>query len=253
MSQTVLKERMKLDGPIVGCFVPIPSAMTVEVCARVGFEYILIDAEHGPNDSESAYSMILAAERHDVPPIVRVPMNHPQVILRYLDLGAQGVMIPQITSAEQAEAAVQAVRYYPEGRRGIAGTRASGWNINQPLGEFAKAVNQQTLAMVQIEHIKAVEALDEIIKVPGIDVLYIGPNDLAQSMGHPGNTGHPDVQATINQVCEKVSSAGIAMGTVAGDAATANKEIGRGIKLIGANSVGLLAAASREMLGGINN
>lgn len=244
---------MKQNSPIVGCFVPIPSAMTVEVCARVGFEYILIDAEHGPNDSESAYNMILAAERHGSAPLVRVPMNHPQVILRYLDLGAQGVMIPQVMNAEQAEAAVQAVRYFPEGRRGIAGTRASGWTINQPLSEFAKSANEHTLAIIQVEHINAVENLDEIIKVPGIDVLFIGPNDLAQSMGHPGEIGHPDVQATIDQVCEKISAAGITMGTVAGDAATANKAIDRGIQLIGANSVGLLAAASREMLSGIKS
>jgi 4-hydroxy-2-oxoheptanedioate aldolase len=246
-----VKQALQDGKSVIGCFVQYPSPVTVEICGYSGFDFVMIDCEHGPMGVESAYTMILAAERSGTIPLVRVPMNHQQVILRYLDVGAAGIMVPQINSAEEAEAVVQAVKYHPKGRRGIAGTRAQSWSITQPLSEYVSTANRETLVMVQIENIKAVDALTEIMQVDGVDVLYVGPNDLAQSMGFPGNPGHPDVQAVIDRICEIARDSGRALGTVANDADTINHELGRGFRMVGANSASLLAAASQQVLNGI--
>jgi 4-hydroxy-2-oxoheptanedioate aldolase len=246
-----VKQALTEGQSVIGCFVQYPSPVTVEICGHSGFDFVMIDCEHGPMGNESAYTMILAAERSGTVPLVRVPMNHPQVILRYLDVGAAGIMVPQINSVEEAQAVVQAVKYHPEGRRGVAGTRAQSWSITQPLSEYVKTANRETLVMVQIENIRAVDALSDIMQVPGVDVLYVGPNDLAQSMGYPGRPDHPDVQKVIDQICEVARDSHVALGTVANDADTINHELSRGFRMVGANSASLLAAASRQVLDGI--
>ena len=251
MTENRVKQALKDGQTVIGCFVQYPSPVTVEICGYSGFDFVMIDCEHGPMDTESAYHMMLAAERSGAVPLVRVPMNHPQVILRHLDIGAAGIMVPQINSAEEAQAVVQAVKYHPEGRRGVAGTRAQSWSITQPLSEYVSTANRDTLVMVQIENIKAVEVLSEIMQVPGVDVLYVGPNDLAQSMGHPGRPDHPEVQEVINQICETARDSHLALGTVANDAETINHEISRGFRMVGANSASLLAGASKHVLNGI--
>jgi 4-hydroxy-2-oxoheptanedioate aldolase len=246
-----VKQALRDGKTAIGCFVQYPSPVTVEICGYSGFDFVMIDCEHGPMGVESAYTMVLAAERSGTIPLVRVPMNHQQVILRYLDVGAAGIMVPQINTPEEAEAVVRSVKYHPEGRRGVAGTRAQSWSITQPLNEYVKTANRETLVMVQIENIKAVDALSEIMQVDGVDVLYVGPNDLAQSMGYPGNPGHPEVQTVIDQICEIAKDSGRALGTVANDADTINHELGRGFRMVGANSASLLAAASQQVLNGI--
>jgi 4-hydroxy-2-oxoheptanedioate aldolase len=252
MTENRVKQALQDRKAVVGCFVQYPSPATVEICGHAGFDFVMIDCEHGPMNTESAYHMILAAERAGTTPLVRVTMNHPQVILRQLDVGAAGIMVPQVNSADEARSVVEAVKYHPEGRRGIAGSRAQSWSINQPLSEYAGIANRDTLVMVQIENIKAVHALSEIMAVPGIDVLYVGPNDLAQSMGYPGRPDHPDVQKVIDQVCEMAKDSNLALGTVANTAATINHEISRGFRMVGANSASLLADASKQVLNGVS-
>lgn len=252
MTENRVKQALQNGQSVIGCFVPYPSAMTVEICGHCGFDFIMIDCEHGPMDTESAYTMMLAAERSGTVPLVRVPMNHQQVILRYLDIGAAGIMVPQSNTVAEAEAVVQAVKYHPEGRRGVAGTRSSTWSLNQPMSEFVSTANRDTLVMVQIENIRAVDVLSDIMKVPGVDVLYVGPNDLAQSMGYPGQPDHPEVQQVIDQICATVKDSDVALGMVANDAETINHELGRGFRMVGANSASLLAAESRRVLAGVN-
>jgi 4-hydroxy-2-oxoheptanedioate aldolase len=246
-----VKQMIRDGQSAIGCFVQYPSPITVEICGHSGFDYIIIDCEHGPMGPESAYPMMLAAERSGTVPLVRVPMNHPQVILRFLDIGAAGIMVPQVNSAEEAEAVVQAVKYHPEGRRGVAGTRSGVWSIHQPLSEFVETANRDTMVMVQIENIRAVEALSEIMQVPGVDVLYVGPNDLAQSMGYPGRPGEPEVQAVIDKICDIARDSHVALGTVANNADEINHELARGFRMVGANAASLLATASREVLSGV--
>jgi 4-hydroxy-2-oxoheptanedioate aldolase len=246
-----MKEKLRNGGTVIGCFVPFSSPTVAEICGHAGFEFVLIDAEHGPSTTESAYHMVLASETAGTVPLVRVPVNIPQVILRYLDIGAAGVIVPQVNSAEEAQAVVHAVKYHPAGLRGIAGVRAAAWGINQTLTDYAEAANRETFIAVQIENIRGVDRVPEILEVPGIDVLFVGPNDLAHSMGYPGQTGHPEVQATIDRIIEMARGANMTLGTVAANATIANQMIERGFRMIGANAATLLAAGSREMLAAI--
>lgn len=251
MTANPVKQALINGEAVIGCFVQYPSPITVEICGHSGFDFIMIDCEHGPMGPESAYTMMLAAERSGSVPLVRVPMNHPSVILRHLDIGAAGIMVPQINSAAEAEAVVHAVKYHPEGRRGVAGGRASSWGIHQPMSEYVKDANRDTLVMVQIENIKAVDVLPEIMNVPGVDVLYVGPNDLAQSMGYPGRPDHPEVQKVIDQICEITRDSPVQLGTVANSAETINHELSRGFRMVGANSASLLAESAQTVLNGV--
>jgi 4-hydroxy-2-oxoheptanedioate aldolase len=183
MRENRVKRRLQAGEAVIGCFLPYPSPELAEICGYLGFDFVLLDAEHGRITEETAYHMVLAAEVAGTVPIVRVPLNHRQVILRYLDLGAAGVMVPQVNTPEEAVAAAEACRYYPQGRRGVAGVRAANFGLTMPLHEYVQQANQETLVIVQIEHIAVVERLEEYLAIPGIDVLFVGPNDLAQSMG----------------------------------------------------------------------
>jgi 4-hydroxy-2-oxoheptanedioate aldolase len=252
LTENRVKQALQARNAVIGCFVQFPSPVTVEVCGISGYDFVMIDCEHGPMDTESAYHMVLAAERSGTVPLVRVPMNHHQVILRSLDIGAAGIMVPQINSADEARSVVESVKYHPDGTRGIAGTRASGFSINQPMSEFMQTANRDTLVMVQIENIKAIDHLAEIMSVPGVDVLYVGPNDLAQSMGFPGRPDHPDVQNVIDHICDLARDTNIALGTVAGNADQINYELSRGFRMIGTNAASLLADTSRQILSRIN-
>jgi 4-hydroxy-2-oxoheptanedioate aldolase len=243
-----IKEQLRNGGTSVGCFVPFPSPSTVEICGLVGFDFVMIDCEHGPASPESAYNMVLAAEAAGTVPLLRVPVNTPQVILRYMDIGTAGVMAPQVNSADEARAVVDAVKYHPGGHRGIAGVRAAGWGIPYDLPAYAEKANQETMVLVQFENIRAFDQVPDILKVPGIDVLFVGPNDLAHSMGYPGQPGHPEVQKVIDDVIAVAKDSGVWLGTVAPNAEAANGLIERGFRMIGANSAALLAAASKQML-----
>ncbi len=251
MRPNELKRRLQAGDVAIGCFVGFPSAEVVELCGYVGFDFVMIDAEHGPITTESAYHMILAAEVAGTTPLVRVPQNVPQVILRHMDIGPAGVMVPQVNSAEEARAVVEAVKYHPHGRRGLAGVRAAGYGVRQTLREYTEAANRETLVIVQIENVRAVERVAEIAAVPGVDVLFVGPSDLAHSMGYPGQMDHPEVQATIDRIVAAARESGATLGTVASSAEAANRLIERGFRMIGASASGLLSSAGRQLLAGI--
>ena len=251
MRPNALKQKLRAGGIAVGCFVGYPSAETVEICGLAGYDFVLIDAEHGPITPESAYHMVLAAEASGTTPLVRVWQNAQPVILRYLDSGAAGVMVPQVNSADEAAAVVRAVKYHPHGRRGMAGVRAAGFGVRQSLPEYIEEANQETMVIVQVENVRAVEALPQILEVPGIDVLFVGPADLSQSMGFPGQLDHPEVQATIDHIIKTAEGHDVTLAMIAGSAEVANREIARGFRMIGASAGALLASASRQLLANV--
>ncbi|MCS7051239.1 MAG: aldolase/citrate lyase family protein, partial [Thermomicrobium sp.] len=197
---------------------------------------------------ESAYHMVLAAEVAGATPIVRVPFGHRQVILRYLDVGAAGVMVPQVNTPEEAVAVVEACRYHPEGRRGVASVRAANFGLTGPLSEYVQEANVETLVVVQIESMAAVERLEEYLAVPGIDVLFVGPNDLAQSMGYPGQPQHPAVQAVIDEIVRRVDGR-VPLGTTAATPELVQRQLARGFRMLAASTTALLAAGARALLG----
>lgn len=239
---------LKNGGIVIGVFITIPSPELVEICGLAGFDFVLIDAEHGPISPESAYPMILAAESRDVTPIARIGQNDRQVILKFLDIGIAGVMIPQVNTPSQARDAVAAMRYAPRGVRGLAGGRGFSYGLAEPAKDLVPIINDRVLSIVQFEHIDAMEHLEAILATPDLDVLFVGPNDLAQSMGFPGEPAHPDVQVAIDNVCAIARGGPVALATTASDADAANRNIERGFQMIVASAASLLATASRQFL-----
>jgi len=248
MRENLTKKKILAGETTYGVFVNLPSPHIVEIIGHLGFDFALIDAEHGPMGLETCEQMIRAADAVNTTPLVRIAMNIQQNILRYLDMGALGVQLPLLNNKADVENVVRSVRYRPEGRRGLAGVRANSWGMWGPLGEYVQEANRQNLVIVQIETMEAVENLKEILTVPGIDVVFIGPNDLSQAMGYPGQTKHPEVQSMIERLVKEIHAAGKAMGTVAYDIETLKKCKEQGFRFIVYNVVPMITKSGREYL-----
>ena len=193
-------------GPVLGAWCAIPSAVTAEIAGRAGFDYLCIDLQHGLLDYQTALAMLQAADLGGAVPLARAPANDAAAIGKLLDAGAEAVIVPLVNSAAEARAAVAACRYPPAGIRSFGPTRAA---LREP-GYFA-AANGAVAAIAQLETQAALDALDEILRVPGLDALYVGPNDLALSLGlPPGDNFHdPDFVAVLQRVAQRCRAAGI--------------------------------------------
>ncbi|MGE5170387.1 MAG: HpcH/HpaI aldolase family protein [Rudaea sp.] len=219
MMMNRMKAKFTAGEPAFGLSVMIPSPQVVESAAGLGFDWVLIDCEHGTVGLETMELMVMAAEASGVTPIVRPRTNAAEHILQAMDRGAQGVQVPHVDSAAQARAAVEAVKFHPQGRRSLAaGTRASGYGLRGSVADFIADANRQTLVCVQIEDEEALPNLDDILRVDGVDVFFIGPSDLSQSMGHPGNPKAPVVAKAIESALAKI----VAMGKTPGMPAAAD-------------------------------
>ncbi|HEV2107208.1 MAG TPA: aldolase/citrate lyase family protein [Thermomicrobiales bacterium] len=243
-----VRETLRDGGVCIGTFLNFPSPELVEICALAGFDFVLIDAEHGPITPESCYTMILAAEARGIPTLARIGEHDRQVILKYLDIGIGGVVVPQVNDAATARQMVQALRYAPLGFRGVAGGRTYDYGQGAPAVTLIPKLNERILSSVQFEHIDALDNIDEILATPDLDVLFVGPNDLAQSMGYPGQPLHPEVQAIIDRVVAAARGGPVALGTVAFDPESTKRQIERGFRLIAGNLPSLIAGAARKYL-----
>ena len=248
MRKNLTKEKINAGETAYGVFVNVGCPAIVEVIGHIGFDFVLLDAEHGPMGVETCEQMVRAADTVNITPVIRIGMNIQQNILRYLDIGALGVQIPMLYTKADAEAVVRAIKYRPEGRRGLAGVRVNNWGLTGPLGDYVKEANRETLVITQIETMEAVENLDEILTVPNIDIIFIGPNDLSVAMGYPGQTKHPEVQEMIEKLVKKIHAAGKASGTVAYDLDALKKCKERGFQFITYNVVPMIVKSGREYL-----
>jgi 4-hydroxy-2-oxoheptanedioate aldolase len=246
-----VKAKLQQGESVIGVFIPFPSPDVVEIVALAGFDFALLDAEHGRLSPDDAYPMILAAEARDLPAVVRVGENDRQVILKYLDLGVSGAMIPQTSTPDLVRDAIAAMRYAPAGLRGLAGGRTFDYGQGKPMPELVGAINDRVLSIIQFEHIDALPHLDAILDVPGIDVLFVGPTDLGQSMGYPGQYGHPEVEQVIQQVVDTARGR-VPLGIVAPDAETTNRRLAQGFQMIVPNAPALLMRAAKDLLAAIN-
>jgi 4-hydroxy-2-oxoheptanedioate aldolase len=243
-----VRQTLRDGGVSIGTFLAIPSPELVEICALAGFDFVLFDAEHGPITPESCYTMILAAEARGIPTLARVGEHDRQVILKYLDIGIGGVVVPQVNDAATAREMVQALRYAPLGIRGVAGGRTFDYGQGLTAVDLIPHLNERVLSSVQFEHIDALDNIDEILSTPDLDVLFVGPNDLAQSMGYPGQPLHPEVQAIIDRVVAAAKGGPVALGTVAFDPESTKRQIERGFRVIAGNLPTLIAGAARKYL-----
>ncbi len=248
MQTNKTKAKLKAGETVFGCFVRYPDATLVEVIGYQGWDFCVFDAEHGVIEPRDVENMVRAAELRDLTPIVRVTTNLPPIILRYMDTGAQGLHIPWINSAAEAEAAVQSVKYTPRGIRGLASVRAADFAQRGSFSEYVKIANAETLIAIHIETKEAVERLPEIAKIDGIDVIFIGPTDLSQSLGVPGQSQHPSVLAAIEQIVQTVRGSDAALGIMVPNAAAALEWKARGARYIAITAEAVFAPAMREYL-----
>lgn len=244
-----LKARLKEAEPLYGLWLSLASADAAEALAHAGFDWLCIDMEHAPNDTADVTAQLRAIAAAHLPsePVVRVPAREPWLVKRVLDAGARTVMFPNIDSAEAAAHAVRLTRYpsadTPDGLRGVAGVvRASAFGARR---DYLQTANAQIATIVQIESARALDELDEIAATPGVDCLFVGPSDLAASLGYLGDTRHPEVQGALERVLDAARKAGVAAGIFALDVAGARqyREAGFGFISLAVDVVWLVRAA----------
>lgn len=245
-----VKATLAAGGSAEGVFIGMDAPGLVELMGYGGFDFVVIDGEHGPLDPHAVEGMVRAAIVAGTTPLVRVPQNNPQTILRYMDVGPSGLMIPWCQSADEAQAAVLATKYYPEGRRGLAGVGAAGYGVGMALPEYVRVANAETMVVVQIETAQAVDALPEMLRVPGVDVFFIGPNDLSQSLGYPAQPDEPTVQATIQRALDLIHGAGKTSGIMVRNLPELQRYRERGVRCITISITSVLAAAARAFVAG---
>ena len=213
------KQALLEKRPQIGLWLGLADSYSAEICAGAGFDWLLIDGEHSPNGLRSILQQAQAIAAYPgAHAIARVPVGHGHVgtalIKQYLDLGIQTLLVPMVDTAEQAQAIVRAMRYPPDGIRGMGGARASGWG-RYP--SYAKDANERVCLLVQAESREALKNLDAIAAVDGVDGVFIGPADLSASLGHVGNAGHADVQEAIRDTIARINQAGKAAGILTPD------------------------------------
>ena len=247
MEKGALRRKIVAGERTVGTFVGLASTFAAEVCAATNPDWILIDLEHGSCDEGQVGSLALAAAAYGVPSIVRVESPERIRIGRVLDQGVAGVMIPRIETVEQVRSALQHLRYPPYGDRGVATyNRSARWGLDP---SSLTAEEQETLFIVQIETLAALDAVDEIVAIDGVDLLFIGPLDLSFALGVPRQFDHPTFLKALDRVQEAAERAGKPVGILASDKTAGKALAKRGIHFIGVGSDStLLSAAMKDAL-----
>jgi 4-hydroxy-2-oxoheptanedioate aldolase len=253
LKKNYLKKALKDGNVVFGPFLKFTDPAVVEIMGFAGFDFVIIDEEHGPISMESAQNMIRAAEAANITPVIRVGNNDETLILRALDIGAQGIEIPQINSRYDALRAVKSVKYSPQGERGICRyVRAANYS-SMDKSKYFKYANEETMIVAHIEGVEGMNNLDEIFSASGIDVIFIGPYDLSQSLGIPGEVNHPLVIEKMKEVILKCKENKVAVGTFADDIKTAKSWISLGVQYMAFSvDVGILYNVSKTIINELN-
>ncbi len=233
----------------VGLWLSMAQPYSAEICASTGFQWLLIDGEHAPNDVRSMLAQLQAVAAYPAHPVVRAVSGDPMLIKQLLDIGAQTLLVPMVDTPEQARALVAATRYPPLGMRGVgaAAARAARWGARR---NYVDVADDEVCLLVQVETMTGLSNLKAICEVDGVHGVFIGPADLAASMGHRGNPGHPAVQAAIDDAIRTIVASGKAAGTLTSDVALARRylELGASFVAVGIDVV-LLTQAARKLAG----
>ena len=242
------KTKAKLaEGKVVfGAIISRYAPDLVELFGAIGYDFVMIDCEHGPMDLDQVEHMVRAAEVFGITPITRVPDHGEATILRFLDRGVQAVIVPHVNSAEEAEGVAKAARYHPEGHRGMGSGRAHDYGVGVSRDESTRWINAQTLVIPMVEEVEAVKNLDAILKVPGVDVLHVAASDLGQSMGNPGAAA---VRRQMSEVITRIRAAGKLVGVGGnnpGDVAGVAEFIKLGANFVTVSSLGLLRIGAED-------
>jgi 4-hydroxy-2-oxoheptanedioate aldolase len=242
------KQALREKRPQIGLWVGLADHYSTEICAGAGFDWLLLDGEHAPNDLRTLLQQAqVVAGYPGTHPIARVPVGHGHagtaLIKQYLDLGIQTLLVPMVDTAQQAADLARATRYPPDGIRGMGGARASRWGR---FPNYANEANAQVCLLVQAETRMALDNLEAIAAVDGVDGIFIGPADLSASLGHVADPGHPEVRAAIDDAIERIVRAGKAAGILTTDDALARRylELGATFVAVGLDNQLLVRATS---------
>lgn len=228
------KKALAEQRPQIGLWLGLADHYSVEICAAAGFDWLLIDGEHSPNDLRSILQQAQTIAAYPAShAIARVPMGHGHVgqalIKQYLDLGIQTLLVPMVDTPQQAAELVRSMRYPPDGVRGMGGARASGWGRNP---NYTREANREVCLLVQAETRQSLEHLEAIAGTEGVDGVFIGPADLSASLGHVGNPGHPEVQKVIEETIGRIRKTGKAAGILTPDEALARRYLDLGATFV---------------------
>jgi len=239
------RQRLKDHETLIGTIVSLASPEVAEVLSAAGFDWLFLDAEHNPLEPLTIQRLIIGA--HQTPCLVRLARGDEVSIKKALDAGATGIIAPLINSAEQAAEVVRHAKYAPQGTRGVGAGRAHGYGL--AFQDYLSRANDETVVVVQAEHIDAVNNIEAIVQVPGLDGILIGPYDLSASLGHIGEVTHPDVVAAIERVTQTCRATHMPLGIFSMSAEAARPYIERGYTLLAVSiDTVLLGTAARKML-----
>lgn len=241
------KQALRARRRQFGLWVNLVSGYSAEICAGAGFEWLVIDAEHGPNTIQTVLSQLQIMAAYPVQPIVRISHGDPVAIKQMMDIGVQSILVPMVETAAQAKMLANAMRYPPAGTRGVASSvvRASRWN--RVPGYLGKA-DAEACLIVQLETQASLEQLEAIAAIEGVDALFIGPSDLAASMGFLGNSKEPKVQQAVEDAIRRIVKAGKPAGILATDEVLVRRYLDLGACFVGVGlDATLLASATQEL------
>ncbi len=248
MKENTLKKRLLSQQPCYGVISPTTDPIVCEYVGLSGLDFYVIDAEHGFPNPTDVQHMVRALEGVGCTPLARVGDLNEKLLLQYLDCGIMGIMMPGCSTADDMRRLVAAVKYPPVGQRGLGPVRAADYMMRMPQAEYVRFANEHTLVLPQIEDPEAVSNLEQMLEVEGVDGFIVGPRDLALAMGFYDGPAHPEVQAIMDEVFEKIKAAGKIVGTVAATAEQAQKLTQRGVHFILNSVQGLIAAGARAFL-----
>jgi 4-hydroxy-2-oxoheptanedioate aldolase len=248
LPENPFKRALRAGRPQIGLWSSLSSNYTVEVIAGAGFDWILLDTEHSPSDLENVLTQLQAAAPYPSHPVVRVPWNDMVTIKRVLDIGAQSLLVPYVSSAAEARSAVSYTRYPPVGVRGVAGTtRATRFGR---IPDYARRAHEEICVLVQVETQQALDNIDAISAIDGVDGIFIGPADLHASLGHAGEVANPKVKPLIDDAVRRIRKSGKAPGILTPNEADARHWLECGALFVAVGSdVGLLARGAEALAG----
>jgi 4-hydroxy-2-oxoheptanedioate aldolase len=231
--ENAVKARLRRGEVVYGILSPNYDTMVVETLGLLGFSAYMLDCEHGPAGPLQALEVVRACETVGMTPLARVRSADPKLLLQFLDVGIMGVMMPSVMSVDDVKRLVEAVRYPPAGKRGIAPVRANDYLLaGMPQAEYVAYANEQIIIMPQIETVEALQALDDLVRVEGVDGYFVGPRDLAMSMGFADGPAHDELRQARARVFDTVRSARLTTGTVAATAQDAQSLAEAGAQLL---------------------
>ena len=239
------KSKLKAGQAVFGVISTTDDPQLAELFGIAGFDYYMLDAEHGLIDPVQAVNVIRACESTNLTPMIRIGPKDPKLVLQYLDAGMMGIMMPGLETVEEVKRLVESVKYAPVGKRGLGFSRASG---HMPSPEYIDFSNEQTMVIIQFEDDKLLSIFPDICAVQGLDACLIGPRDLSNNMGFPDGPNHPEVQTVIDNAIRIMNNVGLIAGITAGTHADAELQIQRGATMILAAAQSLVLAGSKSFL-----